>query len=73
MIDTVTFKKMHPDPEGRSTANRDELGDKYLTQEDPSLGDEFFMCLPSTITGFNMQRKEWGMDYTPKVVILLQS
>ncbi|KAI1302934.1 hypothetical protein F5Y03DRAFT_407401 [Xylaria venustula] len=60
MIDTATFKQMHPLDEGeRETPNRDDLGPEKMLQDDPDLGDEFFMCLPTTLSGFNMQKKEW--------------
>lgn len=64
MIDMLMFQKMYPEDHRNITPNNDDLGDEYLTQEDPPLGDEFFMCLPSTIEGFNMQRKEWGTHHS---------
>lgn len=62
MVDIATHRQMHPDdksdrPRARAKA---ELDAKYMLQDDPQLGDEFFMCLPTTIPGFNMQKKEWG-------------
>ena len=62
MIDTVTYKQMHPPAVGQEPprSNRDDLGSRRLAQDDPDLGDSFYMCLPSTISGFNMQKKEWG-------------
>ncbi|KAI0968984.1 ATPase [Xylaria arbuscula] len=60
MIDTATFKQMHPLDEGeRGMPNRDDLGPEKMSQDDPDLGDDFFMCLPTTLSGFNMQKKEW--------------
>lgn len=37
-----------------------ELETEYMSQDFPELGDEFFMCLPTSIPGFNMQKKEWS-------------
>ncbi|KAI0813925.1 hypothetical protein GGR55DRAFT_487166 [Xylaria sp. FL0064] len=60
MIDTATFKQMHPPNEGeRQVSNRDDLGPEIMSQDDPGLSDSFFMCLPTTLSGFNMQKKEW--------------
>lgn len=59
MIDIQTLQQMHP-KEHRQT-NRDDLGPEVLSQLDPPVGDEFILCLPPTIIGFNMQKKEWGM------------
>ncbi|KAI0855309.1 ATPase [Xylaria cubensis] len=60
MIDTATFKQMHPPNEGqRDIPNRDDLGHEIMSQDEPVLHDDFFMCLPTTLSGFNMQKKEW--------------
>ncbi|KAI1132884.1 ATPase [Nemania abortiva] len=60
MVDTATFKEMHPPSEGtRHTPNRDDLGPEIMLQDEPDLSDNFFMCLPTTLSGFNMQKKEW--------------
>ncbi|KAI0506425.1 ATPase [Xylaria bambusicola] len=60
MVDTATFKQMHPsgDREGHVTCN-DDLGPDIMLQDEPALSDTFFMCLPTTLSGFNMQKKEW--------------
>lgn len=59
MIDMKTLQKMHP-KEHKAT-NRDELGIEVLAKQDPPLADEFILCLPPTIIGFNMEKREWGM------------
>ncbi|KAK5625849.1 hypothetical protein RRF57_001565 [Xylaria bambusicola] len=63
MVDTATFKQMHPsdEREGHVTYN-DDLGPEIMSQDEPALSDMFFMCLPTTLSGFNMQKKEWGKD-----------
>lgn len=61
MIDIQTLQQMHP-KEHRQT-NRDDLGPDVLSQLNPPMGDEFILCLPPTIIGFNMQKKEWGMAH----------
>lgn len=58
MIDIRTLQQMHS--EQHKQTNRDDLGTEHLSQVEAPLGDEFIMCLPPTIKGFNMQRKEWG-------------
>lgn len=63
MVDIATHKQMHRDGKpdrARPTPDEDELEAEYMSQDDPDLGDEFFMCLPTSIPGFNMQKKEWG-------------
>ncbi|KAI7776596.1 hypothetical protein LA080_004746 [Diaporthe eres] len=57
MIDTKTLQQMHPN-EHKAT-NCDDLGTEVLSKVDPPLEDEFILCLPPTIVGFNMQKKEW--------------
>lgn len=59
MIDFETLQQMHPN-EHRGT-NRDDLGAEVLSNMEPPPEDEFILCLPPTIIGFNMQKKEWGM------------
>lgn len=57
MIDIETLQQMHP-KDHRAT-NRDDLGTEAFSNESPPSQDEFIMCLPPTIFGFNMQKKEW--------------
>ncbi|KAG6354986.1 hypothetical protein INS49_004067 [Diaporthe citri] len=62
MVDIATHKQMHRGDKldrARATPEEDELEAEYMLQDDPDLGDEFFMCLPTSIPGFNMQKKEW--------------
>ncbi|CAH0002201.1 unnamed protein product [Clonostachys byssicola] len=56
MIDMETYKRMHP---SKATWYQDDLGKKNMEQDEPPLGDKFYMCLPVHIIGFNMQNKEW--------------
>ncbi|KAI9876054.1 MAG: hypothetical protein M1830_007447 [Pleopsidium flavum] len=58
MIDTTTYKKMHPDAVISNFLLRDDLGPKVLEQDEPPDGD-FVMLLPPNIFGFNMQEKKW--------------
>ncbi|KXH60986.1 ATPase [Colletotrichum salicis] len=56
MVDFWAYRQMHagaghPGPYGDTTPE-DE-------QDLPEMGDVFFMCLPTKIFGFNMQKKEW--------------
>ncbi|KAI8168695.1 hypothetical protein K4K49_000312 [Colletotrichum sp. SAR 10_70] len=47
---------MHPD----SDAIKDKhAGPGFMHDDDAELDDEFYMCLPTSIPGFNMQKKEW--------------
>ncbi|KAI1359949.1 hypothetical protein F5Y08DRAFT_62021 [Xylaria arbuscula] len=59
MIDTAVFRQMHPSADGEESVTRDDLGPKVMSQDEPDLPDTFFMCLPTTLSGFNMQKKEW--------------
>ncbi len=62
MVDIAIYKQMHPrDPDaGALPPYRNELGEDKMARDEPNLGDDFYMCLPKTIYGFNMQKKEWG-------------
>ncbi|KAF5535709.1 AAA family ATPase [Fusarium phyllophilum] len=63
MVDITTHKKLHRDASVRAqqqpSPGQNDLESKYMSQENPDLGDEFFMCLPTSIFGFNMDKKEW--------------
>ncbi|RYP93128.1 hypothetical protein DL770_000785 [Monosporascus sp. CRB-9-2] len=60
MVDITMYKQMHPpDPDEPPTPKRDDLGPKKMSQDKPPKRDDFLMCLPTTIPGFNMQKKEW--------------
>ncbi|KAF4951074.1 hypothetical protein FSARC_13002 [Fusarium sarcochroum] len=63
MIDTATYKQMHPRANNipPPVPYYDDLGPELMAQDDPppELGDEFYMCLPTSLNGFNMQKKEW--------------
>ncbi|KAM0414538.1 hypothetical protein ACHAPT_013618 [Fusarium lateritium] len=62
MVDTATHRRLHRD--GNAQAERpppgpNGLDSRYMSQDNPDLGDNFFMCLPMSIFGFNMDKKEW--------------
>ncbi|KAJ4110292.1 hypothetical protein NW768_012052 [Fusarium equiseti] len=61
MVDTKTYIQMHPRSQESQPPYRDDLGPELMAQDDPhgELGDEFLMCLPPTLNGFDMQKKEW--------------
>ncbi|KAG5743828.1 hypothetical protein H9Q70_013464 [Fusarium xylarioides] len=62
MIDRATFRQMHPPSSGQQAPARywDDLGPKIMAQDEPlpDLGDGFYMCLPTSLYGFNMQKKD---------------
>lgn len=61
MVGMETYKRMHPETNKPSTtSDQDVLEDLVMEQDCPDLGDSFYMCLPATIVGYNMQRKAWG-------------
>ncbi|KAJ3953502.1 hypothetical protein N0V92_010021 [Colletotrichum tropicale] len=47
---------MHPDSDAIKDKN---VGPGSMHDNDSELDDEFYMCLPTSIPGFNMQKKEW--------------
>lgn len=64
MVDMITYNEMHPrdyDPP-RARQNRDTIDVSVMEEDYPDLGDDFSMCLPTTIKGFNMQKHEWGNE-----------
>lgn len=62
MIDIATYKQMHPpDPKkAPPVTSQDDLSADITSQENPPPADNFLLCLPKTIPGFNMNKKEWG-------------
>lgn len=82
MIDIATYKLMHPaDRVGGEfpkdlprRVNRDDLGPEVMSQDEPPADDNFLLCLPKTIPGFNMTKKEWSKtSLLLKLNILTQS
>ncbi|KAH7200987.1 hypothetical protein BKA60DRAFT_528147 [Fusarium oxysporum] len=63
MVDIATHKKLHRDAKARAqrqpSPGPNDLESRYISQESPDLGDDFFLCLPTSIFGFNMDKKEW--------------
>ncbi|KAE9374916.1 P-loop containing nucleoside triphosphate hydrolase protein [Stipitochalara longipes BDJ] len=61
MIDIATYKQMHPSDEDKAphVHNNDELGIEIMLKDIAPQEDEFLLCLPKTIPGFNMNKKEW--------------
>ncbi|EQB51863.1 hypothetical protein CGLO_08551 [Colletotrichum gloeosporioides Cg-14] len=55
MVDYRTYSQMHP-PEG---VNEDSISPDISHDSHLDLDGDFFKCLPATIPGFNMQKKEW--------------
>ncbi|KAF9876751.1 hypothetical protein CkaCkLH20_05597 [Colletotrichum karsti] len=73
MVDYETYRKMHPneDEDEYDTTDVSDLGHELMNQDHPPLEDDFFMCLPTTMVGFNMQKKEWvklGVAFMEDVV-----
>lgn len=62
MIDIAIYHQMHP-PDSDFPPNHDELGPDKMSSDGPPDGDSFLMCLPNTIPGFHMQKKEWGKHF----------
>lgn len=62
MIDIATYKQMHPPDEDKAPQvyNNDELGLEIMSNDIAPQEDEFLLCLPETIPGFNMNKKEWS-------------
>ncbi|KAF5628953.1 aaa family atpase [Fusarium sp. NRRL 52700] len=62
MIDMGTYKQLHPH-QAKGTDVPDDvvetLTSDVLEQDEPSLDGKFFKCLPATLPGFNMHKKQW--------------
>ncbi|KAF4828978.1 ATPase family AAA domain-containing protein 3 [Colletotrichum tropicale] len=56
MVDYRTYSQMHPESDAIKDKN---VGPGSMHDDDSELDDEFYMCLPTSIPGFNMQKKEW--------------
>ena len=62
MIDYATYKKIHAG-ESKKNIQRprdDELDPEVMSRDTPPQDDGFLLCLPNTIPGFNMNKKEWS-------------
>ena len=58
MIDIHIYKEMHP-PSGTLT-NTDDLGPFAMKPGQPPPGDDaFLLCLPATLPGYHMHKKDW--------------
>ncbi|KAK1983518.1 ATPase [Colletotrichum cereale] len=57
MVDFNTYNQMHS--QSSDNAGKDDIGPEVMDQDEPDLGDDFFLCLPTSMYGFNMQKKEW--------------
>ncbi|KAH7333350.1 ATPase [Rhexocercosporidium sp. MPI-PUGE-AT-0058] len=61
MIDYATYKLMHP-PDPKKVPDfpiLEGLDPGLLGQDKAPLGDDFVLCLPNKIPGYNMQKKDW--------------
>jgi len=64
MIDISTFKQMHPSKDSKQDsrfASELELTPEEMSQERLPRDDSFVLCLPKTIPGFDMNKKEWSL------------
>ncbi|KAI8295937.1 AAA family ATPase [Colletotrichum sp. SAR 10_98] len=68
MVDHETYCKMHPGEGDDDGSESGDLEPDIMNQDFPELEDEFFMCLPTTMIGFNMQKKEWIDEETKELV-----
>ncbi|KAF4636197.1 hypothetical protein G7Y89_g1892 [Cudoniella acicularis] len=59
MIDSATYKAMHPSHSTDQIKERDDLGPKKMEEDYPPLKESFILCLPGTIPGFDMNKKLW--------------
>ena len=63
MIDYATYNKIHAG-ESKKTTQRsrdDEIGPEAMSRDEPPQDKGFLLCLPKTIPGFNMTKKEWSL------------
>lgn len=69
MVDMETYKHMHPQERDKeSIPDRlvvDVLDPDVVRRDNPTLDPAFYLCLPATTIGFNMQKKEWGTSAPP--------
>jgi hypothetical protein len=62
MIDYATYKKIHAADSKKITQRPrdDDLKPEVMSRDKPPQDDGFLLCLPKTIPGFNMNKKEWS-------------
>lgn len=65
MIDTTTFKLMHEARPDSSVKGQCEIGPDIMSRDEPPLDDQFLLCIPKTIPGFNMITKTWSVNPYP--------
>lgn len=63
MVDYATYKLMHPTEPKRiiEPPGNDGLKPGMMDHDNPPYGDDFVMCLPTKIPGYNMQKKDWSI------------
>lgn len=66
MIDYNTYKDMHPSPPAQ-VAPRDDLGPEATGPNAPLPDSDFLLCLPCTIPGYHMLKKEWFTLYVSRM------
>jgi hypothetical protein len=62
MVDLRTYQKMHQQQHLRLSAPQDidhTLDQEEMDADEPPEGN-FIFLLPRTVSGFNMQAKQWG-------------
>ncbi|KHN96247.1 ATPase, AAA-type, core [Metarhizium album ARSEF 1941] len=59
MIDIAMYRELHKSISDAEGLHRDDLGPDVMSQDNPDLGDSFYMCLPTNIVGFHMGEKKW--------------
>jgi hypothetical protein len=70
MIDIHTYKKLHPTSILNKLNLRADLDSREMTKDEPPQGRQL-LVFPPEIPGYNMLRKEWGMQETSKKYTLL--
>lgn len=62
MIDTAAYNQMNPTASVSLVKSQDEVGPDAMSKDEPPSDEDFLLCLPKTITGFNMDTKTWSVD-----------
>jgi hypothetical protein len=65
MIDTATFNMMQAARPDSSVTGQSEIGPDIMSRDEPPLDDQFLLCLPKTIQGYNMITNHWSVNPYP--------
>jgi len=60
---------MHSEQTQKEAPTQNEIGAADMLNDQPPQRDDFLLCLPTSIPGFNMNKKDWSKRGFPKLIL----